>query len=161
MRFNYALTMIISFSVLFFINPDSTYSQEPVGEDERIIIAVDTVERYNSFPKSLKQPPRPGYKTRYKSPKRGNDYVVIYFPILAELKEFKYTKAQLIDDKDEIHNALQHTLHSRTNATGTIESTPHGEIFFEMPKDVTPVHMKYYYKNEDESEGLQEIKIEH
>ena len=161
MRFNYALTTLISFSVLFFINLDSTYSQELVGEDERIIIAVDNVERYNSFPKSLKQAPRPGYRTRYKSPKRGNDYVVIYFTVVAELKEFKYSKAQLIDDRDTIHKVLQHTLRSNTNATDTIVSTPHGEIFFEMPKDATPVHMKYYYKNEDESEGLQEIKIEH
>ena len=78
MRFNYALATLISFSVLFFINLDSTYSQELVGEDERIIITVDSMERFDSFPEKYKDAPTPGYTTTYKPPRQGNDFVFVH-----------------------------------------------------------------------------------
>ena len=152
MRAKYAFTALILFPIVFFIDIESTYSQEPVGEDERIIISVDSVERVDSFPERLKSKPILGFTTTYKRPAPGNDYLFIHFIKID--KPAKFSEAFLIDEKDKIHPASQETL---TFVMG--EENIKGYIIFEIPKVATPVLLKYYYQNEDESSGLQQIII--
>ena len=69
MRFNFVLIILISFTILFFININKSYPQESISEtaiddtlvigseDDRISIVVDSVERANSFPERLKEAP--------------------------------------------------------------------------------------------------------
>ncbi len=159
MRFNFTLTMIISFVVLFFINLDKSFSQEFVGEDERIIITVDSLERIDSFPESLKQPDLPGQKTVYTPPREGNDFVFIHITVVEKIdlkvktREYRLTKSQLVDDRGETHRTTQQTFNITKREKKPVF------MFFEMPKDATPVQLKYYYQYREESPESQKIKI--
>ena len=159
MRFNYALTTLISFSVLFFINLDSTYSQEIVGEDERIIITVDSMERFDSFPEKYKGAPIPGYTTTYKPPLQGNDFVFIHITLVEKMdlkvapSEKRMTTILLIDDKGNTHRASEEKLNI------TVPEKSPGYVLFQMPKDATPVQFKYQYQYREGPPEPQEIKI--
>jgi hypothetical protein len=163
MRFNFTLTMIISFVVLFFINLDKSFSQEFVGEDERIIITVDSLERIDSFPESLKQPDLPGQKTVYTPPREGNDFVFIHITVVEKIdlkvktREYRLTKSQLVDDRGETHLAGQQQTSIAINPTYPFKKN--GYILFEIPKDAIPVQMKYLYQFREEPPKPQEIII--
>ena len=153
----FALTALISSVYLLSINSDNLFSQELTGEDERIIISVDSVERSDFYPENLKRAPIPGYTTTYKSPKRRNDFAVIYFTVVEELTDFKYSKSILIDDRDETCREWEHSLNQVYGGTGTIKAN--GYILYEMPKDAMPVHLKYFYHYGDEVTESKETKI--
>ena len=157
MKFNFALTTLISFAVIFFINLDSTYSQELVGEDERIIITVDSIERSDSFPEKYKDPPMAGYTATYNPPRQGNDYVFVHITLVEkrDLKvapsEKRMTTILLIDDRGKTHRASEQKLNI------TVPEKKPGYMIFQMPKDATPIQFKYQYQYREE--GLEEIKI--
>jgi len=163
MRLNFTLTLIISFVVLFFINLDKSFSQEFVGEDERIIITVDSLERIGSYPERLKQPDFPGQKTVYNPPSKGNEFVFFHITIIEkrdlkiEVTEARITKTHLIDDRGETHLAGQQQTSIAINPTYPFKKN--GYILFEMPKDATPVQMKYLYQYREEPPNPQEIII--
>jgi len=53
MKYSFASITLFSLAVIF-INMNSAYSQELVGEDERISVIVESMERANSFTDSPK-----------------------------------------------------------------------------------------------------------
>ncbi len=175
MRFNFVLIILISFFILFFININKSYPQESISEtaiddtlvigseDDRISIVVDSVERANSFPERLKQPDFPGQKTVYKPPPKGNDFVFIHITIVEkrdlkiEVREARITKTHLIDDRGETHFA--HQQQSDIPIDDTYPLKKMGYLMFDMPKDATPVQMKYLYQYREAPPNPQEIII--
>ena len=161
MRFNFALTTFIAFVVLFFINLDSTYSQELVGEDERIIITVDSMERFDSFPEKYKNPPMAGHTTTYNPPKSGNDFVFIHITVVEkkDLRIDPYTELglshqQLIDEKGETHRAI-----SKSYSISIIDDAVEwGYMMFEIPMDVSLNQLNFNYGYREEPPKPQEMK---
>jgi len=135
-----------AFVFLFFIHHNKSYSQKLKGEDERIIITVDSVERADS-------------SYTYGSPSEGNDFIFINITVVEkrDLKikneELRLTKTQLIDDIGETHSASEEQLNI------TIPEKKTGYLLFEMPKDAIPVQLNYFYQYREESPKSQEIKI--
>ena len=175
MRFNFGLITLISFSILFFVNFNNSYPQESIsetaiddttiigGEDERISIFVDSLERTDSYPERLKQPDFPGQKTVYKPPGKGNDFVFIHITIVEkrdlkiEVREARITKTYLIDDRGETHFAVQQQSSIPIDKTYPLKKT--GCLMFDMPKDAIPVNMKYLYQYREEPPNTQDIII--
>lgn len=171
MRLNFASTTLISLTILFFINLNQSYPQESISEfaiddtlvigaeDERMIITVDEVERTDSYPEMFKQPSSYGQETAYRSPRQGSDFVLINIKIVEkrDLKvkpsEYRITKSQLVDDKGETHR-MSKQLYNITDP-----KNKSAFMFFEMPKDATPVKLKYYYQYREEPPKPQEIII--
>lgn len=156
MRSNIALIKLFSFAVLFSIIIDNAYSQEITVEDERIIFTVDSLERTDSFPEKLKIS---GQTNTYRLPYKGKDFVFIYIIVVEkrdlkiELREFRLTKSRVIDNSGKTHMAIEQTLY-------VISSRKKGGwMIFEMPKDVTPVQLKYLYQYRNETPNKKKIKI--
>lgn len=156
MRFNFALIKHISFAVLFFISIDKANSQETTIEDERIIFTVDSLERNDSFPEKLKIP---GQTNTYRLPYKGKDFVFIYIifvekrDLKIKLTELRLTKSRVIDNSGKTHMAIEQTFFKKSS------QKKEGWMIFEMPKDVTPVQLKYFYQYRDETPKKNEIKI--
>ena len=175
MRFNFGLSLPISFFILFFIIINKSYPQESIsetaiedttiigGEDERISIIVDSLERTDSYPERLKQPDFPGQKTIYKPPSKGNDFVFIHITIVEkrdlkiEDREARITKTLLIDDKGETYLLGQGNFSIPFDKTYPLKKM--GSLMFDMPKDATPVKMKYLYQYREETPNSQDIII--
>jgi len=175
MRFNFRLSLPILFVILFFIIINKSYPQESIsetaigdttiigGEDERISIIVDSVERTDSYPERLKQPDFPGQKTIYKPPSKGNDFVFIHITIVEkrdlkiELREARITKTHLIDDRGETHLAVQQQSSISIDKTYPLKKM--GSLMFDMPKDAIPVKMKYLYQYREKTPNPREIII--
>jgi len=117
------------------------------------------VERTDSYPEMFKQPSTYGQTTTYRPPREGKDYVVVNIIIVEkrDLKvmatELRLTKSQLVDDKGETHRTTQQTFNITKREKKPVS------MFFEMPKDATPVQLKYYYQYREESPESQKIKI--
>lgn len=156
MRFNYALTTLFSFAVLFFIIIDNAYSQEITVEDERIIFTVDSLERTDSFPEKLKIS---GQTNTYRLPYKGKDFVFIYIIVVEkrdlniEMTELRLTESHVIDNSHKTHMAIEQTFYEISSRKKG------GWMIFEMPKDVTPVQLKYFYQYRDATPKKKEIKI--
>jgi hypothetical protein len=131
-----------------------------IWEDERISITVDKVERADSFPERLRDP---NYK--YYPPEKGNDFVLIHIRVV-EKKDLKVDPMELfyappncphmIDDKGKTHwaNSAKYSL-----PIGM--STLFGEggyIVFQMPKEATPVQLKFVYPYREEPPESKEKK---
>ena len=50
MNYKFALITSISSVLLFFFALKISYAQEPIGEDERIIVTVESIKRANTYP---------------------------------------------------------------------------------------------------------------
>lgn len=175
MKFNFRLSLLILFVILFFIIINKSYAQESIsetaiedttiigGEDERISIIVDSLERTDSYPERLKQPDFPGQKTIYKPPSKGNDFVFIHITIVEkrdlkiEVREARITKTHLIDDRGGTHFAVQQQSSIPIDKTYPLKKM--GSLMFDMPRDATPVKMKYLYQYREDIPDSQDIKI--
>ena len=160
MRFNSALTTLISFAVIFFINPDSSYSQEFTEEDELISMTVNKVERTDSFPERLRQP-----NATYKSPRQGNDFVFIHIHVdekkdlkvdVMDLSSRQPNSPHLIDDQGKIHWPVLYEYHIPPGTMALYGND--GFWLFEMPKEATPVQLKFVYPYRGESPKPKELK---
>jgi len=124
-------------------------------EDERISIIVDKVERADSFPEELRDP---GFT--YHPPEKGKDFVLIHLTIVEkrdlrikpqEERLFKPNSPHLIDDRSETHWA------SFAQFNLTFRPKKSGYLAFIIPKDATPVQLKYVYEYRDELPKPQDI----
>jgi hypothetical protein len=129
--------------------------QSKKWEDERISITVDKVERADSFPERLRSP-----NATYHAPQRGHDFVLIHVTVVEkkdlrieplEVRLNKPNSPHLIDDRSEIH----WTNFTQFNITFPEKKT--GYLVFVMPKDTTPVQLKYVYQYRDEPPKPQDI----
>lgn len=140
MRWNYVLTTLFSFAVLFFIIIDNAYSQEITVEDERIILTVDSLGRTDHWAK-------------------GWDFVLIYVHVFVKIDlnvsamSTRLMKHRVLDDAGFFYNAIEHFI----DRFGSEKREEYLE--FEMPKDVTPVHLTYLYQYWDETEKKRKKKI--
>ncbi len=152
-----AFLFFFVFSLILLSQEDST--EKKIWEDERVSIIVDKVERTDSYPEMFKQPSSYGQTTTYRPPWEGNDYVIINIIIVEkrDLKvissEIRLTKSQLVDDRGKTHRTTQQLFNITKRERKPVF------MFFEMPKDATPVQLKYYYQYREEPPESQEIKI--
>ena len=146
-----------TFVLLVFINLDKAYSQKPKGEDDRIVITVDSIERADLYPERLKGIYSSSGK--YRPPSNSNDFVFIHVIIVEksdlkiEASEIRLMKILLIDDKGETYAALEGNLNI------TVKREKSGFFVFEMPEDKKPVQMKYSYQYREEPPKPQGIMI--
>jgi hypothetical protein len=157
------LIFTTTFILLVFINFDKSYSQKPIGEDDRIIITVDSIERFKSYPENLKQKDTPFATYKYPSPSEGCDFVLIRITevkkrdLNVDFKEWRISNTNVIDDKGGIHKVFQKNL--GISIKFTIPDKNSGSLLLEMPKDAKPVQLKYSYEYREEPPESQEIKI--
>ena len=141
---------VLAFSFLFVASL-TLLSQEQskgkkIGKDERIAITVEKVERADSFPEKFRNP-----SFEYAPPEKGNDYVLIHISVVEkrdlkvasrELRLARPNSPHLIDDQGSTHWASS----AEYNLTGM--STLFGKggyMVFQMPKDATPVQLRFVY----------------
>lgn len=155
--------------LFFFVFPLILLSQEDskekkIWEDERVSIVVDRVEVVDSWPERLKKKDViPGRKTVYNPPRKGYNYVFVHYTkvekidLNIKLTDCILTRTQLIDDRGGAHQMDQ------DNSNIPIETTyPRkivGYMICEIPKDATPVRLKYIYQYKDEPSESQERKF--
>lgn len=161
--------LLVSVFLFFFVFSFMLLSQEEPkeerkGEDERISITVDKVERVDSFPERMKSK-IPGYTPSIESirPKKGCDLVFIHIRIVEkrdlgikfeDLEMQRPNSPHLIDDQGMIHwgRTYQFFTTSRPKITGY--------LIYDIPKEVTTlVHLKYVYQYREEPPKPQEIKF--
>ncbi|MBN1159057.1 MAG: hypothetical protein JXA61_06720 [Bacteroidales bacterium] len=151
-----------SFLFLFFLSLN-TYSQVSNGEDERILVTVDSVETTATFPEWLKEPNITGQTRIYRQPDEGNVYIFIHISIvekndlLVEMSERRLTKTHLIDDEGESHFSLQQQ--TNINFSDGYPKKETGFIIFETPNNIKPVLLNYFYQYRENNEEGQDIKI--
>ncbi len=146
------------FAFSFMLLSQEEPKEERKGEDERISITVDKVERADSFPEELRSP-----HYTYLPPKKGRDLVVVYITVV-EKKDLKIgmtglrlkrpKSPHLIDDQGMTHwgRTFQFFTTSRPKITGY--------LIYDIPKEVTTlVHLKYVYQYREEPPKPQEIKF--
>jgi len=154
--------LLISAILFFFVFSLILLSQEEskekkIWEDERISITVHRVARADSFPERLRSP----YAT-YPSPEIGHDFVLIHMTVV-EKKDLKIdfrekrirrpNSSHLIDDRDKTHWV------SFIHFNLVIPEKETRYLVFEMPKEATPVQLKYIYQYREEPLKPQEIKF--
>jgi len=153
--------LLISAFLFFFVFslvllPLEKSKEKKIWEDERINITVDKVERADSFPERLRQP-----NATYQPPEKGHDFVLIHISVdekkdlriePSEVRIRKPNCPHLIDDRDSTHWV------SFTHFNITIPGKKIGYLVFEMPKEATPVQLKYIYQYREEPPKPQEIK---
>ncbi|MCJ7501759.1 MAG: hypothetical protein MUP80_01695 [Acidobacteriia bacterium] len=124
-------------------------------EDERISIIVDKVERADSFPEELRIS---GFT--YGQPEKGRDIVLIQLTIVEKRdlrikpEEERLSKPNcphLIDDRSETHWPSWATFNV------TLRPKKIAYLPFVIPKDATPVQLKYVYEYRDELPKPQDI----
>ncbi|UCC39311.1 MAG: hypothetical protein JSV96_16175 [Candidatus Aminicenantes bacterium] len=146
------------FFFVFSLNllPQEESKEKKIWEDERISITVDKVERADSFPERL----RNSYTT-YHQPEKGHDFVLIHISLdekkdlrikASELRNLRPKSPHLIDDRDKTHwmSFAQYNI--------TIRAKKTGYLVFEMPKEATPVKLKYIYQYREEPPKSKKIK---
>jgi hypothetical protein len=158
------LMFVATFTLLVFTGLEKSYSQKLTGEDDRIIITVDSIERTESFPERLKEIDfSTGKPAQYRPPSEGNDFVVFSITEVKkrDLKinpmEIVINNTYVIDDKSETHKISQLNFQIPINIT--YPSKTSGSLFLEMPKNATPVQLKYSYQYREDPPESQEIKI--
>ena len=158
------LIFTVTFALLVFTGLDKSYSQKLTGEDDRIIITVDSIERTETFPERLKEIDfNTGKPAQYKPPGEGNDFVLISITEVKkrDLKinpmEGVIINTHVIDDKGEIYKVSQLNFQIPINIT--YPSKISGYLLLVMPKNATPVQLQYSYQYREEPTESQEIKI--
>jgi hypothetical protein len=157
------LMFVATFALLVLTGFDKPYSQKPKGEDDRISITVDSVERADLFPERLKEidilSGKPRYQ--YRPPGIGNDLVFVHINIVEkrdlriESSEFRLTDIYLIDDSGDSYKAIE----GKFTINITLKGNKSGYYIFEMPKNKTPVLMQYSYQYREEPPKPQKILI--
>lgn len=134
----------------------SNFSQEPVGEDERMSVIVESMERANSFtdsPKTNNNPYGPPTGNTYRPTKRGNDFVIIYFNprIKKDLNvsdvEGNLGGTLLTDNNGKNHKAVMQSMNFN-RFTGLPEG---GYLLFSMPLNASPARLIYSYQYKTDS----------
>jgi len=141
----------MSSAVLLLIINYTAYSQELVGEDERISVIVESMERANSFtnsPNTNNYSYSPPTGNTYRPSKRGNDLVIIYFNYTIK-KDLNVSDVGgnlggtlLTDNNGKNYEALMQNMNFNP-FTGLPEG---GNLLFSMPLDASPVRMIYSYQ---------------
>ena len=155
------LVLALSFLAVF---PSALVSQEkprakPTGADERIGITVDKVERAAEFPKHLRET-----GLTYLPPALGYDYVIVHVSIvgkkdlnvaLTESWGSKPNSPHLVDDLGEKYwsQIAQYNVTRGFHPLGE-----GGYIVFQVPKQTTPVELKFIYPYRDETDPSKSIR---
>lgn len=157
------LIFTVTFALLVFTGLDKSYSQKLIGEDDRIIITVDSIERTETFPERLKEIDfNTGKPAQYKPPGEGNDFVLIS---ITEVKkrdlrinpmEIVIINTHVIDDKGKTYKVSQLNFQIPINITYPSKSS--GYLLFVMPKNATPLQVQFSYQYREKPPESQEIK---
>jgi len=162
-------TTTILFGIVGLIQDEAAFgeNQKKLWGDSRLSVRIDKVERIDVVPEELKSP---GY--RYHPPKKGNDFVLIYFSTPQIRNTFfiglggrNDSKSLLFDSKGS-----QFKFHSWFLSKGLISFNPpawgekaSGFLMFQGPKNDLPAKLifRYYFKDnlKNKSKKMGEIEI--
>ena len=154
------LIFTVTFALLVFTGLDKSYSQKLTGEDDRIIITVDSIGRADIFPERLIPKDisgKPNYGVN--PPKGGFDFAIVHVHWV-EKKDLKIENSEIRISDIYLYDDIGDTYKVKW---GEFNYTFKPEIseywVFLMPKDKKPVQMKYSYQYREELPKSQEIKF--
>jgi hypothetical protein len=172
MNCKFALITSICSVILLFFALKISYAQELIGEDERIIVTVESIKRADTFPNLFYDSKyiTYSYETHWTSTSNksynpsiplgfGYDFAIIYLDYIVEKKalyvsdtEFSFTKMYVVDDRGK-HHPLK--MRQTSGLSPQIDSA---YLFFAMPKDAQPTQLKFSYQYREEPSKFRRIK---
>jgi len=129
-------------------------------EDSRVIVKIDSLERIGEYPDKLKSK---GMNTQYKLPRKGMDYLFVYFTVtdIVDLKigltDIRLTKTNILCDNNKYYKASQQQF---TNLSfSSTNKDKKGFIIFELPIEIEPTELRYFYQYRDDKKPKRKIKL--
>jgi len=130
------------------------------SEDERVILTIDSLERADDYLDKLKTK---GINAEYRSPRQGTDYLFVYFTIIDKvdlkvgLTEFRLTNTNVICDDNKYYKAL--TQQYVNLSFSSVNQDKKGFIIFELPIEIRPTELRYFYQYRDDIKPKKKIKL--
>jgi hypothetical protein len=155
---------VLAFSFLFVASltllSQERSKEKKIGKDERLAITVDKVERADLFPEKFRNP-----NFEDAPPEKGNDYVLIHISVvekrdlkvaLGEHRLARPDSPHLIDDQGNTHWASFAQYNILVGMSSLFGKG--GCMVFQMPKNATPVQLRFVYPYREDAEKPKEIK---
>jgi len=155
-KFNFTCKGSLLMTMLFMTSFGSLYSQKPGGEDGRIDVTIDSLQRVGTFPESLRLS---GYS--YGSPGAGKDFAFIYFKLIQKIDlgvsagELRFAGTYLVDN-----NGREYKAHAESYTNSNLafsDSIRNGYTYFSIPVNANPIRLVYNYQYRVESSGRIQI----
>lgn len=157
------ITLALSF---LMASPLTLLSQEEAqnmatAEDDRVGVTVEKVERADSFPERLRRE-----DARYLPPKGGNDFALIHVRVVhkrdldTNMMDNLYTGPAcpvVTDDQGKTYRA-DYGQFVGLPPLGSAARTLEGYIVFTLPKQATPVQLRYVYAYRETGDRSRKIR---